>query len=598
MKLNSLADLTLFADSLGVPREIGVPFAKRVSTLYQNNGVAWTVNFLKTVYTDFVRYRAGLPPVGTWYKRDRTGRVPAGCFKPLFEMGLSSKTSFMATQLLRCYTAAISPTLRPEQWKKFSDGVSANPIDIPTSITKIVLTSAEKLKLQVSVGAPKPYYTYNVAESRNVPDVSGKSVSECEGWHRQHRISKTRIGAFLMAKYQPLFTRVLPHNLDHQIDESLPNVIGKIGLIQEPGFKLRAVANPNRVFQCALDSLSGSLYALLRKLPWDCTHQQDKAFPAIQKHLQQRNNVFCVDLTGATDYFPLSLQEDLLRNIVTEDAFNTVGLFIDLSRCDWGIPGSENSIRWTKGQPLGLRPSFASFALTHGILLHALNGHRHDNKFFVLGDDVVILEERLYQRYLLCLEALACPISPSKSIVSNTLAEFGGKLISMTGIEPQLKWRQVSDDNFLDVLRNIGPGAESLLRSDQRKLAKKVAFIPDFLGGLGWNPDGIPLAKRIEMYLDLLDEDRSAYLMSLSRKMSQYFYDSGVSVPPILWKDTFSRTFDQKVALHVINHLKFSPEWSNVLGVNLHTVAPEEGLPIVSSVRRTTLLQRLVTKFK
>jgi len=119
MLLHSCAELTLFADSLGVPREIGVPFAKRVSTMYQKNGIPWTVQFLKTVYTDFVRYRAGLPAVGTWYKK--SGKVPAGCFKPLFGMGLNPKTSFMATQLLRCYTAAISPNLRPEQWNKFSD---------------------------------------------------------------------------------------------------------------------------------------------------------------------------------------------------------------------------------------------------------------------------------------------------------------------------------------------------------------------------------------------------------------------------------------------------------------------------------------------
>jgi hypothetical protein len=597
MILHSFIELSRFADSLNVPREIGVPFAERVSKLYHDNGVAWTVQYLKTVYTDFVRFRAGLSPVGTWYKKAKHSNLPAGAFKPLFRMGLSQKTSFAATQLLRCYTAAISPTLRPEQWKKFEDGVTANPIELPESIVKVVLTSAMKLKLCIRVGNPSPYFTYSPSDSKRVPDVSGKSVSESEGWQNQHRLSKTKVGAFMLAKYQPLFSLVLPHNLDHQVDESLPNVVGKIGLIQEPGFKLRAVANPNRVYQHALKPLSDELYGLLRSLPWDCTHQQEKAIPAIQKRLQQQDNVFCVDLTGATDYFPLELQAVLLRNIVKEDALNSLGLFLDLSRCSWGIPNQDMTIRWTKGQPLGLKPSFASFALTHGLLLHALNGHRHDDMFFVLGDDVVILEESLYQRYLKCLEYLSCPISPSKSIVSNRLAEFGGKLITMTGVESQLKWRQVSDDNFLDVLRNLGPGAESLLRTDQRELARKIAFIPDFLGGLGWNPDGLPLEKRIQMYLDLQSVNRSAYLMSLSRKMSQYFYDSE-GIPPELWKDTFSRSLDQRVALHVLNHLRFSEVWVDALGVNLRTVAPDVGLPLVNSLQRTTLLQRLTAMFR
>ena len=589
MLLTSSSELTLFADTLGVPRRLSVPFARKVECMYRCSGKLWTVKYLKTVYLDYVRFLADLPPVGTWYRKGEDG-IPAGVFRPLFLLSKQHQESrFGVTQLLRCFTAVVSPELLPEQWEKFISGVSAEPVDFPKAIGEMLTRACDKLKLKLSYGPPKPYYAYTPSSSRYVPDPSGESKPEEEYWINQHRFSKTVLGQSLLYQFQPLFSVVLPHDLDHQIDKRFPNVVGKIGMIQEPGMKLRAVANPNRVFQHALQPLGSALYDILRTLPWDCTHQQEKAVPVVQASLKQHKRVFCVDLTGATDYFPLSLQELVLKHIVQNDTLGQLQLFLKLSRSPW--LSSQGVVEWTKGQPLGLYPSFASFALTHGLVLFSLNGCRHDEKFFILGDDVVILDEGLHSKYRRFLANVGCPIAESKSLSSTEMAEFGGKLVTSESVISQLKWRQVSDDNFVDVVRNLGIRAKRLLRTDQRGIVDLIAGIPDFLGGLGFNPKGIPLKDRIELYYSLIQPDRSSYLLSLSERVSKYFNTQGR--PPVLWTDRFLRDFDQKSALHVLSLLRFSEDWVPVLGCNLRTVAPNLGLPMHGSVRRTTLLQRL-----
>ena len=84
-------------------------------------------------------------------------------------------------------------------------------------------------------------------------------------------------------------------------------------MIQEPGFKLQAVANPGRIYQAALKPLGDALYNLLPSLSWDCTHNQSKPFDVIQDQLHKGLPTFSVDLSDATSHFPLSLQMEALK---------------------------------------------------------------------------------------------------------------------------------------------------------------------------------------------------------------------------------------------------------------------------------------------
>jgi hypothetical protein len=366
------------------------------------------------------------------------------------------------------------------------------------------------------------------------------------------------------------------------------NSVGKIGFIQEPGMKLRAVANPGRIYQCALRPLGDSLFNMLKELPWDCTFDQKKAIPFIQNRLK---NGLChsVDLTGATDYFPLDLQKQVLNVLFQKDKYGYKDLFYSISRGNWLY--KDSSIRWTKGQPLGLYPSFPAFAITHGILLFALNGFKHDHQFFVLGDDVVILDDNLYNSYMSVMESLECPISASKSISSQKIAEFAGKIVSTEDVVLQLKWRPTSDDSFLDTMRNLGPPALKLMRPRQKKVCKLLWEVPDFMGGLGFNPKGKPLAERIHESLILLgDPSLKAFLLSLNHFVVANNYESNHgNISFVL--EIFDPDKGFKDLIHSI--LPILIKWYGISGGNLWWMRPDLRLKLQSSDARSSLLDQL-----
>jgi hypothetical protein len=380
--------------------------------------------------------------------------------------------------------------------------------------------------------------------------------------------------------------------------------MGRIGLIQEPGLKLRAVANPARIIQAALRPLGDYLYNQLKTLAWDCTFDQPKAFPFIQERLQAGLTVHSVDLTDASNYFPLDLQMAVLDTLCPSDHLTGESLnrmykdaFFDACTSMWlyvDRHGEKKYIRWTRGQPLGLYPSFPAAFLTHGLLLFALNKFEHKNMFFVLGDDVVILDDGLHEKYRNAMMRLKCPISESKSLSSKILAEFAGKIILKDLIIPQLKWRNPSDDSFMDFIRNFGPRAIRLLRPRQRAIADAYYEIPSFMGGLGFNPRGLPLAERIFNALNTLKEVvGDSYLMSYNRLVNKMIYDHKP-----FWTELFIRPndFDLKpITLLLRDLLSENIHYSlyGALGYNLFYVDPNLPLKLGGSESHLSLLEKL-----
>jgi hypothetical protein len=95
----------------------------------------------------------------------------------------------------------------------------------------------------------------------------------------------------------------------------MPYSMGRVGFTQEPGGKLRVYFDPKLYFQGMLQPLRVSLDKLLSTLPWDCTHLQGKAIPAIQERLRLGKKVYSFDLSDATNIFPWGLQHLVLSQI-------------------------------------------------------------------------------------------------------------------------------------------------------------------------------------------------------------------------------------------------------------------------------------------
>jgi hypothetical protein len=498
--------------ALHIPNTISREMVAEIHRWTEKSGPEWTVKRLKALKTDFIRITAGLAPSSEWVKY--SGNYPSGVFGRLFRWGhRDNKRLKRALNALMSYTSYIARTETKTQLDKFYCSV-ASPALNESVVDSVFDTYIRPFGGNFRVGYRRirTVKDYIPSSTKRCPTSDGKTTNE-ENWLQTvDCLWKTKLGRRMYTKYPQIREVVRPvegflrPDVLHVIAFGNPEegkystgFAGKIGHIQEPGLKLRAVANPFRVYQLSLSRLGDQLYELIQTLPWDCTHDQNSGTEWAERKLSTGSRMFAVDLSDATNEFPLQLQLKLLRTVsgVLEEDIN---LFEDLSTAHWLSP-THGMIRWTKGQPLGLYPSFAAFALTHGVLVASLAkslGLDENDSFRILGDDIVIADPDLYTKYREVLDTLTIPVSEDKTLQSDLVTEFGGRVIVPGSIITLGKWRMSSDRSFLDVLRNIGPRYLKYLEPRQRKVAEIVLVLPEPIG-FGMNPNGLTSLERWEI---------------------------------------------------------------------------------------------------
>jgi hypothetical protein len=291
------------------------------------------------------------------------------------------------------------------------------------------------------------------------------------------------------------------------------DLVGKVNYTFEPGLKLRFYADPNVILQRALEPLKDGLFRIVKRVPWDCTHNQRKADSAVIAGMRRGELVHTIDMSKATDNFPWEYQKHVLRMVTNSRDENTrelVCLMISLVERGMFQLSSGRSIRrcrWNKGQPLGLGPSFPLFTLTHGLVLYALNEGNWSGDFYVLGDDVIILNDGLAARYKKWLHDVGVPISQAKSFSSSRIGQFAGKTFTPQGAFWTPKWQEVTQDNVLDCCAWWFPGLSRYFSKD-RKTIDRVLSLPQPYGN-GWNPEGLSLDERLsdQMVLNILERE-------------------------------------------------------------------------------------------
>jgi hypothetical protein len=195
--------------------------------------------------------------------------------------------------------------------------------------------------------------------------------------------------------------------------------------------------------------------------------------------------------------------------------FSDLLLVEEVVRRPWFVPlalridPKVNKQRWTKGQPLGLYPSFPMFALTHGILVKSIEeNHGFSDTFRVLGDDIVISNHVVYDEYRKILDLLQIPISEKKSISSTKVAEFAGMLITPDKCYSGVKWRQPTSVNRLKLISSL---PRNLDLTDKEEFLSYIMRSAPKPYGDGMNPEGVSLKARMSLflpwYLDILEKD-------------------------------------------------------------------------------------------
>jgi len=529
------------------------------------SGEEWTVKRLKAFKQYIVSLHSGItPPVP--FAKNRKGEMK-GVLGYLARWSRSNEKSFSRVlQASMAYTALQASEVTPTQRKKFLKGVLAPVVVNPPYLEAAIVAATKKAigsrKIET---VPKSLFEWIGSPSKRAPTCRYGSVGQdSKILSELFLLDNDAILDHVKSLWEPIYKWVFREIDFNRFCDSVhdddrvdgPLRCGEVHFLQEPGYKLRSIASPYRLFQIASEPLKKDLKRVVEQLPWDCTHNQAKATDYIQQHLQHGKKVHSVDLTSATDVFPLDIQEKVLQAIYGVDN-PFVRLFSEISQ---GTYSSElGDITWNKGQPLGFNPSFFAFTLSHGILLFTLNGMRHDNMFFVVGDDVIILDDRLYKKYLEVLDVLDCPYSPEKSVSSSIMGEFAGKIITATGVIPQLKWKVPSDDSFMDLARLLGPKSMRLFSRRQQKVIESFAHVHTLHPyGLNWSAPGTNLESALREAFRLLNDQAVTTVASLTgltgrinRTLHGKDLQTKTAVPFILEREIRDtvRTFDEKVRL-------------------------------------------------
>lgn len=243
------------------------------------------------------------------------------------------------------------------------------------------------------------------------------------------------------------------------------STLGKIVVLQEGGAKGRVICSPNAWIQYYMYPLHQALDRIISKeeaspiYGVSCVKDQLRGvYLALQK-MEENRFISSVDLSSATDRFPLWLQRAVLTALGLHD-FGEI--FKDLS----GPYDSPDGEHWTyrTGQPMGVYASFPLFHLTHLYTLRwcckQLGLDSDEKHFAVLGDDVLIFDERLDTLYKQVLQGLDVPVSETKSYTGHYV-DFAGFSLSK-GQHPYRPYKWSKGMNLGPVIMTMATFAKSV----------------------------------------------------------------------------------------------------------------------------------------
>lgn len=515
---------------VGLTKGETLPLVNALTKQIAAEGPENVVKRLKVLKQAAVNHIAGKPVVFDWITN--TGSAPKGVWKPIWLhlQSASYRQKFKAFNAIMVYASVVLPTRdKPTkaQERKFLSSVVQEIDQRNLSIScksfsrdrQYIAALGELRKLSIPsrrLLEEDPPLTIEYGAQKY--GSNDKGVTKTEGamlrilgtdWGREYHpfpeIQKT-LGLYGESYFE--LTHPWNNSYGRWDQSQIPTEpVGVIGSSQEPGLKFRAFAAPNIVLQAALQPLKAFLLATLKDVPWDYTHDQDRGVLQVQKWIREGSTIHSVDLSDATNNFPLELQLHTLRALGVSDS--TVRLIEMVCKSPYELMWNKGQVvSWTKGQPLGAGPSFMMFALTHGALVRAIELKLGvSDTFCILGDDFICKNDLVHQAYRKALKQLSCPISESKCLSSPLAGEFAGKLILADHVFHGFKYKEISDLSFMSVVKTLGPHSisRSFLTDSQYKLAQVLRTVPEPYG-LGFNPKGIPYVTRMEQYLFLMEE--------------------------------------------------------------------------------------------
>jgi hypothetical protein len=504
----------------GIPKRQTHEILNIVEKWLRENGTEWTNSRIKDLRQWYETTLAGDPTPPPWFKHSKEG-YPLGIWKWVFSLKPAK-----ALGVLSLNTVFYEHKLTETQKEKFLHGLAGNQ-----SQNRDDLIRMSKVRMNWRIPSKMPEIQFPTIFDMNgsIPIHDGRSTVRPDNklgealkalrssWDSVPQVTFDFLDSQGLLGYMPM--HVIGNEYQLELNRPHDRCVGRVSVLQQPQLKARIVGNPNRVLQVTLEPLKQVYMTCARKLQSDVTHDQESGVRWVQEKLRQGIELAGSDLTSASDLLDVELSLLLVDRtfgfpkIPGYEEYRDY--FFEVSRAYWWCPGLNREVQWQQGDVLGTGPSFGLLTLTNNAA--ALNAYWHAVKegaidkaipwndcFRIVGDDIV-MRSPLEPYYTRIIGDLGGEINHSKTLKSDRVAEFAGRVITSHGSYLKaVKYSEPSDNSFMSYVAQLGDQAKYLLMPKQRQVYDLLREVPGIVVPGPWNQDsfGIPLGPRYQWYLE------------------------------------------------------------------------------------------------
>ena len=245
--------------------------------------------------------------------------------------------------------------------------------------------------------------------------------------------------------------------------KSMVTPFGQFAIKKEAAGKIRVFALVDSITQSVMKPLHLGLFAILKQLPNDGTFDQDASVTRCAIKAQEAGKAYSFDLSAATDRLPVGLTGSIIESLfqITNLSKTWQAVMVDRQfsfndKILQEFPELSKSYRYSVGQPMGCLSSWAGLAITHHWIMQfcsfLVKGNwEWEDRYEVLGDDIVIFDTLLANQYLEVMKHLGLEINLSKSInASNTpVFEFAKRTVLGNDLVSGITYSQINSGTAL-----------------------------------------------------------------------------------------------------------------------------------------------------
>lgn len=212
------------------------------------------------------------------------------------------------------------------------------------------------------------------------------------------------------------------------VDTSQQGLHSKLIQFPDKSGKTRTVAIVDYYSQRCLKPLHNMLMEILSSLVSDGTYSHQNVGKFAQLKTKEKSFIYCADLTAFTDRFPAIIQRKLLFELLKDDDLSQA-FWTLLAERSFTVAWSGELVSYSCGQPMGAYASWALCSLAHHLVIEYCGykvGKPAKYHYKQIGDDTIITEPAIAQKYQEVITALGVDISLSKTVLSSALSDYSG----------------------------------------------------------------------------------------------------------------------------------------------------------------------------